>query len=289
LSKAIDRNGAATAILLSIFCYGIMDASSKLLLRHIPAFEILFFRNLIVLFCTMTLMGATGALTSIRTRQPLLQAGRSFVGNIAVLLFIISFGLMQLSQVVAVSFLAPIFAAVWDYFLFRERTTWREWLLAIAGCGAVWIILRPGLEVPIVHALLPLCASILLGFYLSAAKWLKSSESTVTVVFYFGLVGLATSLPVLFVNWTTPDLTQLGLLFLGGLCGGIGIGLRNFAYRHASAIFVGPFEYTGIIWAGLFGYLFFSVRPDVELILGTAVIIALNLLRVFGLREDHAR
>lgn len=110
-----------------------------------------------------------------------------------------------------------------------------------------------------------------------------------TVVFYFGLIGLATSLPVLFVSWTTPDLAQLALLFLGGLCGGIGIGLRNFAYRHAPAIFVGPFEYTGIIWAGLFGYLFFSVRPDLALILGTAVIIALNLLRLFGLRQDRAR
>jgi drug/metabolite transporter (DMT)-like permease len=289
LNKDIDRNRAATAILISILCYGFMDASSKLLLRDVPAFEILFFRNLIILFCTVLLMGATGALTSIRTRQPLLQVGRSLVGNLAVLLFIVSFGSMQLSQVIAVSFLAPIFAAVWDYFLFRERTSWREWLLAVAGCGAVWLILRPGLEVPVVQALLPLCASILLGFYLSAAKWLKPSESTVTVVFYFGLIGLATSLPVLFVSWTTPDLAQLALLFLGGLCGGIGIGLRNFAYRHAPAIFVGPFEYTGIIWAGLFGYLLFSVRPDFELILGTAVIIALNLLRLFGLREDRAR
>lgn len=266
-----------------------MDASSKLLLREIPAFEILFFRNLIILFCTLLLIGATGALDSIRTRQPVLQIGRSLVGNVAVLLFIVSFGLMQLSQVIAVSFLAPIFAAVWDHFLFREKASWREWLLALAGCGAVWLILRPGFEVPVVQALLPLCASILLGFYLSAAKWLKPSESTVTVVFYFGLIGLATSVPVLFLNWTTPDPAQLALLFLGGLCGGIGIGLRNFAYRHAPAIFVGPFEYTSIIWAGLFGYLLFSVRPDFQLILGTTAIIALNLWRLFGIREARAR
>lgn len=139
-----DRNRAAVAILISILCYGFMGATLKLLLRDVPAFEILFFRNLIILFCTVMPMAATGALASIRTRQPLLQIGRSLVGNLAVLLFIVSFGSMQLSQVIAVSFLAPIFAAVRDYFLFRERTTWREWLLAVAGCGAVWLILRPG-------------------------------------------------------------------------------------------------------------------------------------------------
>lgn len=261
-----------------------MDATSKLLLPAIPAVEILFFRSLIVLVAVFMLMAATGSLRSVKSDQPLLQVGRSFIGNLVVLLFIISFGFMQLSQVVAVGFLAPIFAAGWDFLLFRHRATWRDWLLTIAGCASVWLILRPGFEVPVAHAILPLCSSLLLSFYLSTAKWLKPTETTTTVVFYFSLIGVVVTSPILALGWIAPDLNQLVLLLLGGLCGGIGVGLRNLAYRAAPAIFVGLFEYSGIIWAGLFGYLLFSARPDLELIVGAALIIALNVYRVFGAR-----
>jgi drug/metabolite transporter (DMT)-like permease len=284
-----DHNLAAAAILVSIFCYGVMDASSKVLLRSTPAVEILFFRNLIVFVFVILVLSSTGARGSIRTQQPGLQIGRAVVGNIAVLLFIISFGSMQLSQVIAVSFLAPIFAAIWDSLIFRPTMTWRDWALALIGCACVWFILRPGLDVTIFHALLPLSASILLGFYLSAAKWLKPSESTLTVVLYFSLVGWVMSFPILFLNWRTPGLTELGLLLLIGCCGGIGVGLRNFSYRRAPSIFLGPFEYTGIIWAGLFGFVLFSTPPTLNLIVGTVVIIMLNLLRLFGLSRNSWR
>ena len=261
-----------------------MDATSKFLLPAIPAVEILFFRSLIVLIAVVILVMATGTLRSVKTDQPLLHVGRSFIGNLVVLLFIISLGFMQLSQVVAVGFLAPIFAAGWDFLLFRHRATWRDWLLTLAGCASVWLILRPGFEVPVAHAILPLCASLLLSFYLSTAKWLKPSETTLTIVFYFSVICVVVTSPMLALAWTAPQLNQLILLVLGGLCGGIGVGLRNVAYRAAPAIFVGLFEYTGIIWAGLFGYLLFSARPDIELIVGTVLIIALNLFRVFGSR-----
>lgn len=279
-----DRNRAAAAILASMFGYGVMDASSKILLHSIPAFEILFFRNLIILVGVILISRATSTPRLVQTHQPLLQIVRSFAGNVAVLLFIISYGFMQLAQVVSVSFLAPIFAAVWDYLIFRQKTTWSDWVLVLIGCAGVWLILRPGFDVTGLQALLPLCASVLLGFYLSAAKWLRPSESNLTVVLYFSLVGAIMSLPMVLLSWTNPSTYELGLLFLGGCCGGIGIGLRNFSYRHAPAIFLGPFEYTGIIWAWLFGFLLFSARPSAELIIGTIAIVMLNLFRLFVYR-----
>jgi len=194
-------------------------------------------------------------------------------------MFIISFGLMQLSQVVAVSFLTPVFAVVWDIVLFRSKTTWRQLLPALLGLIGVWFVLRPGLDVPLIHAIVPFLASILLWFYLSAAKWLKPSESTLTVVFYFSSIGILASLPMLVFNWTTPDYFQMSLLLVGGVCGGLGIGMRNFAYRNAPAIFVGPFEYSGIIWAAVFGYLLFGDRPSLSLLLGTIAIIFLYILQ----------
>ena len=153
-----NRERAAAAIIVSIFFYGIMDASSKLLLPEISANQILFCRNAIIVVGT-TIVILVHSPQAIRTNQPLLQIGRSLVGNTAVLMFIISFGLMQLSQVVAVSFLTPVFAVVWDIVLFRSKTTWRQLLPALLGLIGVWFVLRPGLDVPLIHAIVPFLAS----------------------------------------------------------------------------------------------------------------------------------
>ena len=46
------------------------------------------------------------------------------------------------------------------------------------------------------------------------------------------------------------------------------------AYWAAPASVVAPFEYTYIIWAVLFGYLFWSEIPEPTTILGVALLIA---------------
>jgi drug/metabolite transporter (DMT)-like permease len=50
------------------------------------------------------------------------------------------------------------------------------------------------------------------------------------------------------------------------------------AYRVARASTVTPFEYTGILWAPLWGFLFFHEVPRATTILGALVIVLAGLL-----------
>ena len=61
-----------------------------------------------------------------------------------------------------------------------------------------------------------------------------------------------------------------------GACGVVaatGIMLLTSAYRVARASAVTPFEYTGILWAPLWGFLFFSEVPRSTTVAGAAIIV----------------
>jgi hypothetical protein len=79
-----------------------------------------------------------------------------------------------------------------------------------------------------------------------------------------------------------------GLLI--GLCGvvaSIGIMLLTSAYRVARASTVTPFEYTGILWAPLWGFLFFDELPRATTAAGAAVIVVAGLIALRVAKSDR--
>jgi drug/metabolite transporter (DMT)-like permease len=58
------------------------------------------------------------------------------------------------------------------------------------------------------------------------------------------------------------------------------------AYRVARASTVTAFEYTGILWAPLWGFLFFSEVPRATTVAGAAIIIVAGLLALRLARRD---
>jgi S-adenosylmethionine uptake transporter len=58
------------------------------------------------------------------------------------------------------------------------------------------------------------------------------------------------------------------------------------AYKHGEATRVAPMQYSQILWAAFFGYVFFGETPGVATVLGAAVIILSGLYILF--REGRA-
>lgn len=63
--------------------------------------------------------------------------------------------------------------------------------------------------------------------------------------------------------------------------------MLSLAYRHAPAAVVSVFNYTGIIWATLFGWMIWNELPLPAVLAGAAVVIASNLLIIW--RESRSR
>ena len=74
-----------------------------------------------------------------------------------------------------------------------------------------------------------------------------------------------------------------------GIVAGLGLVLLTQAYRVAEASVVAPFEYTGLIWSVLLGFLVWNEWPDAVSWFGIAIIIAAGLFILHREREVKRR
>ena len=72
--------------------------------------------------------------------------------------------------------------------------------------------------------------------------------------------------------WQTPDWQQFGWLALVGALGSLGHLALAEAMKEGDVVVVLPADFTKLIWAAVFGYLFFAEIPDWGTWLGGAVI-----------------
>ncbi len=112
-------------------------------------------------------------------------------------------------------------------------------------------------------------------------RYLGKFESPETVTFYFLVIGtLVTALPLPFVA-VTPDVDEIPLFFGVGLTGAAAQWLLSVAFRNAPAAVVTVFNYTGIVWAMLFGWMIWNDWPLPTVLAGAAIVISSNVLMIW--------
>lgn len=110
-------------------------------------------------------------------------------------------------------------------------------------------------------------------------------EDSLTLVTFMNIFPAMFLLPFMFA-FTDPLPAEGAWTKLGGAAVfGIGIWwLMTMAYARAKAQTLAPFEYTGLIWSALLGYLFFQEIPGWRVWAGAGIIIAACLVVAF---ETH--
>ena len=103
---------------------------------------------------------------------------------------------------------------------------------------------------------------------------LGRSEPTTRIVFYFSLVATLVSAVPLSWSWQTPDTSSWLLLLLIGIVGTLGQLLLTRGYSIAPPSQIGAFTYTSVIFAALFGYLFWDEIIDTLFVFGALIIAA---------------
>jgi drug/metabolite transporter (DMT)-like permease len=118
-------------------------------------------------------------------------------------------------------------------------------------------------------------------------RYLGRYESPETVTFYFLVIGtLLTALPLPFVA-VMPTMSEVPLLLGVGLSGALAQWLLSVAFRNAPAAIVTVFNYSGIVWATVFGWLIWNDWPLPSVLAGAAIVIASNALIIW--RESRRR
>jgi drug/metabolite transporter (DMT)-like permease len=91
-----------------------------------------------------------------------------------------------------------------------------------------------------------------------------------------------------------PEWHVIGYLVAAGLVGGVAQIFVTSAYKYSGAALLAPFDYASILFALLIGYFVFAEVPTLQMLLGSAVVIAAGILiiwreRQLGLQRGKAR
>ena len=261
---------------LSTVAFAIMHASVRFVSADLPPFQIAFFRNLFGLaFLVPLLVGAGFA--QMRTQRLGLHALRGLINIAAMLMFFTALSITPLAKVTALSFTAPIFAAVLSVVFLGERFRLYRWIAIVIGFLGMLIILRPGFVALELGALLAAGAAVLWAVAMILIKLLSRTESSVAIVAWMGIFLCAFSIgPALWV-WQTPTLSNLIWLVFIGLCGSIAQVTLSQSFKETEPTAVLPLDFLKLIWATILGAWLFGEFPDAFTWIGAIVIFSAGL------------
>jgi drug/metabolite transporter (DMT)-like permease len=274
------------------FVFMAMAAIARYLGDAIPVGQLVFFRSAFAFLPIVVFMAVAGqGPSALATKRPLAHARRAFTGVVAMFTYFGALTYLPLADVTAISFASPLMVVVFAAVLLGESVRLYRWSAVAVGFVGVLIMISPHLGQggaegsAAIGISLAVANTVFVAFTMIFIRLMSGSESALAITFYFQLTCTIVSLMTLPFAWVTPNLEQLGFLVSLGVLGGIGQLFMTNGYRFAQASTLANFDYVAMIWAILFGWLFFSELPAGAVYVGAAVVIASGLFIVWRERK----
>ena len=265
-------------MLMSILLFSLMDATVKWLGTFYPTTQIMFFRCTVALVPVLVIIYLRGGIGILRTSQQKLHLLRSLMGITAMALAFYAFSLMPLAEAVSILHTAPLFMTALSVLLLRETVGIRRWSAVLLGFIGMLLVVRPGSGMLESGSLFMLAAAFLIGCTTIVIRHLSKVDDPVCITFYFTVTGVIVSfLGILLQGWTPPPQSDLALLMLVGLLGGLAQYLMTLSYQRLAIAIVSPLKYLTIVFSGVIGYLIWGDIPDLQSLCGIALIIVTGL------------
>lgn len=287
---------AALILLLALLLFDVMGAIVKRLVSTYPAEQLSLLRNLFGLIPSAVLLLLSKdwhrSGRPVKIRQWKLAFGRGLFLTFAQLCFYTSLAHLDFATATTIGFSSPLFITALTWPILRRRVGAWRWLAVLIGfAGIVWVM-RPGSEVFSWYALLPLAAALGYGTSAVLIRLFDEDVPSPTINLYStvgSLVGTAVVVIVLGRATMVASLADWMWILAMGLCGGLAVVALVAAYRLTQPSNLSPFEYFGIIFSFILGWIFFGEAPFGRLIPGVFLIVGGGLLIVWRERANPQR
>jgi drug/metabolite transporter (DMT)-like permease len=253
------------------------SAASKWLVDIYPLGETIFIRSLSSLITGAAIILPVSGLSVYATKRPRDHILRGMSQTISQVCLLIAFSLMPLAGAIAISFSAPLFAALVAIFWLGERAGWVRGSALLIGFGGVLIVTNPGGNSLTIGALFALINAVMYGTVTIAVRGMARTESANTLVIWQLSVLTFFHAFLLFLGWRTPTPLHAMLMFGTGFTNAIGQWFWTKSLHLAPAAAVTPFYYLMLVWSLGIGYLVWGDVPTASLLAGSIIVVATGL------------
>ncbi len=277
-------SGSAKGALLALIAFAVFashDALIKTLGGTYTSFQIIFYAVLFSFPLTTLMLVQDRTSDTLIPHRPVWTGARTVAVVLAGICAFYAFSALPLAQVYAILFSVPLLITALSVPILGEVVRLRRWIAVLIGLGGVLVVLEPTnvtLEIGHGAALIAAIGSALASVIV---RKIGKEERPVVLLIYpmlgqFILMSLA--MPWVYVPMQPGDLAMVALV---AVLAHIAMRMMIRAYQTSEASIVAPMQYSQILWATLFGMLFFDEYPNWNTAIGAAIIIGSGLYILF--------
>lgn len=274
-------------MLLAVLMFSLNDVLGKWLAGTFWVGQLLLLRGIAALLVLSIFIFRAGWRVILDVSRPGIMAIRMALTAGEISSFYYSVKFMPLADAITFWMAAPIYVAALSPLLLGEKVGWRRWTAIGVGFLGVIVALGPAFNARPDAVIVAIFGSLCFGLMMITGRQLRASND-LALVFWptlasatfggimvlYGLAGGAS-------GWVSPKPTDYLLLAQLGVVALAAHYFTNKSLILADAATVTPYQYTLLVWAMIFGWMFFAEKPHAPMLIGAALIVASGLYIFF--------
>ena len=281
---------SAILLTLGISIFGFADNLTLLVSEQVGVGQFHFSRSLCAIIFVLTFAYISGVSLLPKNWKPILV--RTSFNVVSMLLYFGVIPMMPIAEAGAGLFTSPIFILLFSFVLYKEKITIRQIFSFILGLLGVFLILGNNFSTLTLFHIFPVLAgaSYAMGAIVTNRYLQEEEPAAILLVFLIsiGLVGLLLTFfftlnpvdhdlllqaPFIFKTWSNPGTFFWFIMIFLGFSSSLAIYCIIKAYQISKPSYAAIYEYTYLISAGFFSYIFWGIVPTFTSILGIIAIV----------------
>lgn len=261
----------ARYLLISVTSFQLVNLTVKSL-AHLPFEQIVFCRAFISLLITFVYLKSRKMDLWGQNKRLLILRG--LAGTVALTLFFYTLHAMPLATAVTIQHLAPIFTVLISGLFFGEKVKAWHWFCSLLGFAGVYVIQGFDTRVSLLDASIGVVSAIASAVAYNSVRSLRHTDYEWVVIFYFPLIASVILFPWAVHSWVWPQAMDWPLIVIIGVLTQVAQLYLTKAYQAQQASEIAAFNYVGVLWAVLYGILFFGETLPLATLAGMLIILA---------------
>ena len=278
-SKNRQYTLAILFVILDSVGFSLMNFFVKLS-GDLPAMQKAFFRNAIALIVSIIVLAGTREKFRIKRESWPWLILRSVFGSLGIFCNFWALSRLTIADASILNKMSPFFAIIMSIFILHELPGVFEWFCVAAAFAGTLFVVKPTAGLASIPAAIGLAGGFFAGTAYTFVRFLgKKGERGPVIVMFFSAFSCLAFLPSLLFHYHPMTAAQVLSLLGAGISASLGQLCVTKAYSLAPAKEISVFDYSQVLFAAIWGFLFLGEIPDMFSRIGYVIIIGTALVK----------
>ncbi len=278
-SKNRQYTLAILFVILDSVGFSLMNFFVKLS-GDLPAMQKAFFRNAIALIVSVIVLAGTKEKFRIKRESWPWLILRSVFGSLGIFCNFWALSRLTIADASILNKMSPFFAIIMSIFILHELPGVFEWFCVAAAFAGTLFVVKPTAGLASIPAAIGLAGGFFAGTAYTFVRLLgRKGERGPVIVMFFSAFSCLAFLPSLLFHYHPMTAAQVLSLLGAGISASLGQLCVTKAYSLAPAKEISVFDYSQVLFAAIWGFLFLGEIPDMFSRIGYVIIIGTALVK----------